>query len=346
MKSVVFHGKHNISIDEKPMPAINDNEVLLKVMACGVCGTDVHIYEGDEGAAKCPAGTTLGHEFSGVVEQLGKNVTGYRVGDRVCVDPNQPCGMCYYCQRGLVHFCEHMVGIGTTVDGGFAQYCAVPQSQIYPIADHTTFEQAAMAEPLSCCLHGIDLCDIQCADTVAVIGGGMIGLIMLQLAKLSGAHTIILIEPIESKREIGKKLGADICVDPFTEDIKERLTRENIHRISVVIECVGSAATIANALDIAGKKSTVMLFGLTQPQAEVPIKPFDLFKKEITIRSSFINPNTQPRAVELINTKKIDVSSMIYEVCGFEELTEILQDPKRRSQGKYIVNPWKNEGKM
>ncbi|HEX2949981.1 MAG TPA: zinc-dependent alcohol dehydrogenase family protein [Armatimonadota bacterium] len=341
MKSVVFHGKHNISIDEKPMPAINDNEVLLKVMACGVCGTDVHIYEGDEGAAKCPAGTTLGHEFSGVVEQLGKNVTGYRVGDRVCVDPNQPCGVCYYCQRGLVHFCEYMVGIGTTVDGGFAQYCAVPQSQIYPIADHTTFEQAAMAEPLSCCLHGIDLCDIKCADTVAVIGGGMIGLIMLQLAKLSGAHTTILIEPIESKREIGKKLGADICIDPFAEDVKERLARENIHRISVVIECVGSAATIKNALDIAGKKSTVMLFGLTQPQAEVPIKPFDLFKKEITIRSSFINPNTQPRAVELINTKKVDVASMIYEVCGFEELTEILQDSKRRSQGKYIVNPWK-----
>lgn len=172
MKSAVFHGKHQLCIEEKPIPELRDDEVLIKVMACGVCGTDIHIYEGDEGAAKCPAGTTLGHEFSGVIEKLGKRVTAFKEGDRVCVDPNQLCGACYYCKSGLGHFCEQMTGIGTTADGGFSQYCAVPQSQVFRIAPNTSFEQAAMAEPVACCLHGIDLCQIKCSDTVAIIGGG------------------------------------------------------------------------------------------------------------------------------------------------------------------------------
>lgn len=346
MKSAVFHGKHELLIEEKAIPKIGADDVLIRVMACGVCGTDIHIYEGDEGAAKCPIGTTLGHEFSGVVEKIGGNVSVCRKGDRVCVDPNKLCGKCYYCKSGMGHFCEHITGIGTTVDGGFAQYCAVPQSQVYKIAQSTTFEQAAMAEPVSCCLHGIDMCGVQCSDTVAIIGGGMIGMIMLQLARLSGAHTIILIEPVESKREIAKKLGADVLIDPFKEDVKGSLGKKGIRRISAVIECVGSAATIANALDIAGCKSTVMMFGLTKPQAEVPIKPFDVFKREITIRSSYINPYTLPRAVELIDSGKIDVSSMIHTVCGLKGLKGIIAVPERRSLGKYIVNPWMDEGSI
>ncbi len=343
MKSAVFHGKHQLCIEEKPIPELRDDEVLIKVMACGVCGTDIHIYEGDEGAAKCPAGTTLGHEFSGVIEKLGKRVNAFKEGDRVCVDPNQLCGACYYCKSGMGHFCEQMTGIGTTADGGFSQYCAVPQSQVCHIAPNTSFEQAAMAEPVSCCLHGIDLCQITCSDTVAIIGGGMIGLIMVQLAKLSGAHTVILIEPVASKREIARKLGADILIDPFQEDAKERLNQEGVRRIGVVIECVGSPETIENALKIAGCKSTVMLFGLTKPQAKIAIKPFDLFKKELTIRASYINPYTMPRAVELINSGKIDVSTMVYEMCSLPDLAEIIADPARRSLGKYIVRPWMTE---
>lgn len=343
MKSAVFCGKHSLVIEEKALAEIKNDDVLIKVMACGVCGTDVHIFEGDEGAAECPAGTTLGHEFSGVIEKHGKDVMAFKEGDRVCIDPNKLCGQCYYCKNGIGHFCERMTGIGTTVDGGFAQYCVVPQSQIYKIAKDTTFEQAAMAEPLSCCLHGIDMCDMKCSDTAAIIGGGMIGMIMVQLAKLSGAHTVVLIEPVETKRETAKKLGADILIDPFSEDIKEILDKEGIRRIGTVIECVGSPATIENALDIAGFQSTVMLFGLTKPQATVALKPFDLFKKELTVRSSFINPYTMSRAVALIDSGKIDVSTPVFGECGLEDLPGILADPPRRSFGKYIVKPWMAE---
>ena len=339
MKAAVFYGKNDLKIESVEKPTAKVGEVLIKVMACGICGTDVHIFHGDEGAAPTPAGTVLGHEFAGVVEAVGDGVKDIAVGDRVCVDPNKLCNECYYCKSGIGHFCEDMIGIGTTVNGGFAEYCAVPESQVYKIADTTTFEMAAMAEPVACCVHGIDMCNISCGDTVAVIGGGMIGMIMLQLAKISGAGKLIMIEPVEEKRETAKRIGADICIDPINEDVKAVLAKNNIDRISTVIECVGKTATIAQAIEIAGKKSTVMMFGLTAPDDSLSIKPFDIFKREIVLKASYINPYTQKRALELIDNGKIDISSLIYAVESLEKLPEILADGKLRAKGKVIINP-------
>lgn len=339
MKSAVFYEKHKLVIENIETPEPKENEVLIRVMACGICGTDVHIFEGDEGAVATPSGTVLGHEFSGVVEKVGPGVTDYKVGDRVCVDPNKLCGDCYYCRNGIGHLCENMIGIGTTVNGGFSEYCAVPVSQLYKISDNTTFEQAAMAEPVACCLHGIDMCDISCGDTVMVIGGGMIGLIMLQLAKLKGAAKLVIVEPVEAKREHAKRLGADICIDPFNDDVKAVLKANGIERVNTVIECVGNVKTMEQAISYAGKKSTVMMFGLLKPDDTLPIKPFELFKKEIVLKASYINPYTQTRAIDLIGTGKIDVSSMIYSVNLLDELPEILADNDRRRQGKFIIKP-------
>ena len=339
MKSAVFYGKHDLRIEDLRKPEPKDREVLIKVMACGVCGTDVHIYEGDKGAADCPSGTVLGHEFSGIVEAVGTLVTNYKPGDRVCIDPNALCGECYYCRNGIGHFCDHMIGIGTTCNGGFSEYCVVPQSQVYKIADTTTFEEAAMTEPVACCLHGIDMCNIKPGSTVLVIGGGMIGLIMLQLAKLNGASTVVLMEPVEQKREMGRKLGADLCINP-SDDVKSILKDNGISRFDVVIECVGLSVTIAQAIELAGKKSIVMMFGLTKPDDTVSIKPFEIFQKEIEIKASFINPYTQTRAINLIDTKKIDVTSMVHKVASLGELKDILSKPELRAMGKYIIGPW------
>ena len=339
MKAAVFYQATDLRILDIPKPTPKAGEVLLKVKACGICGTDVHIYHGDEGAAATPAGTVLGHEFAGIVEAVGEGVTSVKVGDRVCVDPNKLCNECPYCKAGIGHFCEHMIGIGTTVHGGFAEYCAVPQSQVYKIADTTTYEMAAMTEPVACCVHGIDLCEIKAGDTVAVIGGGMIGLLMLQLAKLSGAGKLILMEPVAEKRDLAVKLGADLTIDPMTEDVKAALAAKGIDRIACVIECVGKVATMQQAIAIAGKKSTVMLFGLTAPADEMPIKPFEIFKKEITLKASFINPYTQKRALDLIDGGKIDVSSMVYACEPLDKLPEILADGKLRAKGKFIITP-------
>lgn len=339
MKAAVFYEKNDLRIENIEKPIAEAGEVLIKVMACGICGTDVHIFHGDEGAAPTPAGTVPGHEFAGIVEAIGDGVKDVVVGDRVCVDPNKLCNECYYCKSGIGHFCEDMIGIGTTVNGGFAEYCVVPQSQVYKIADTTTYEMAAMAEPVACCVHGIDMCNIECGDTVAIIGGGMIGMIMLQLAKLSGAGKLIMLEPVVEKREAAKKLGADLCIDSINEDVKAVLEKNNIDRISTVIECVGKVATLKQAIDIAGRKSTVMMFGLTAPEDTLAIKPFEIFKKEIVLKASYINPYTQKRALELIDAGKIDVSSMIYAIESLEHLPEILSDDKLRAKGKFVINP-------
>lgn len=339
MKAAVFYAKNDLRIEEIEKPTAGVGEVVLKVMACGICGTDVHIFHGDEGAAPTPAGTVLGHEFAGEIVEVGEGVCGIKVGDRVCVDPNKLCNECYYCKSGIGHFCESMRGIGTTEHGGFAEYCVVPQSQVYKIADTTTYEEAAMTEPVACCVHGIDMCNINCGDTVAVIGGGMIGMIMLQLAKIRGAGKLIMLEPVAEKREVAKKLGADLCIDPINEDVEAALAANGIDRISCVIECVGRVSTMEQAIRIAGKNSVVMMFGLTAPGDTMTIKPFEIFKKEIVLKASFINPYTQKRALELIDGKKIDVSSIVYGCEPLDRLPEILADGALRAKGKFIIKP-------
>lgn len=339
MKAAVFYGKHDLRVMDQPVPVPGAGQVQIQVRACGICGTDIHIFEGDEGAAKSPAGTILGHEFSGEITAVGPGVTEFKVGDRVCVDPNELCGKCDYCRGGIGHYCTSMNGYGTTVHGGFAEFCVVPTSQVYAIPDGMTFEQAAMAEPVACCIHGIDMCEIHPGDTVAVFGAGMIGLIMLQLAKISGAATLISIEPIAEKREIARKLGADLTIDPFTEDVSEVLKQHGISRVNTVIECVGRTGTIQQAIEIAGPKAVVMMFGLTKPGDEITVKPFGLFKREVVLKASYINPYTQKRAVSLISSGKVDVSSMIYETIPLEQLPGLLADTKKRGLGKYVVTP-------
>lgn len=339
MKSAVFYGKHDLRVEEHPMPEAGPHDVLIQVEACGVCGTDVHIYEGDKGAAEVTPPTILGHEFSGVIREVGSEVKKYKAGDRVCIDPNCYCGACDPCRNGAAHFCEHMMGYGTTVNGGFAEYCAVDERQVYLLGENTTFEQGAMAEPVACCLHGIDMCEIRPGQQVVIIGGGMIGLLMLQLAKLAGAARVALLEPVENKREVGRKLGADVCIDPLKEDVKERLAENGMDWVNVVIECVGRPSTIEQAIEIAGNKAVVMMFGLTKPDEEIAVKPFQVFQKELVLKASYINPYTQKRALDLINSGRLDVSSMVYEVCGLDKLEEILSRPEVRAKGKYVISP-------
>lgn len=341
MKSAVFYGKHDLRVEESIVPKPGPTEVLIQVMACGICGTDIHIYEGDKGAAEVKPPAILGHEFSGIIADIGSEVQGFQAGDRVCIDPNCYCGICDFCRNGEVHFCEHMIGYGTTVNGGFAEYCVVNESQVYRLGENTSFEQGAMAEPAACCLHGIDMCDIRPGYQVVIIGGGMIGLLMLQLAKLAGASKTALLEPVEKKREIGRKLGADICIDPLNEDVKMRLAEAGMTWIRTVIECAGLPSTVEQAIDLAGKKGTVMMFGLTKPDTQIALKPFQVFQKELTLRASFINPCTQQRALQLIDSGQLDVESMICKTIGLDQLEEVLSNPAIRAEGKYIVNPVK-----
>lgn len=340
MKSAVFYEKGIIKLENKEKDVLRSNEVMIEVKACGICGTDVHIFAGAKGSADITNPTVLGHEYSGIITEVGSDVRNFKVGDRVCVDPNCYCGTCKPCRNGLTHYCENMVIYGITVDGGFKEFCAVNEKAVYKLGDNTSYEAGAMVEPLGCCLHGIDMCNIKHGDNVAIIGGGMIGLIMLQLAKLAGATNLIMIEPVDAKCKIATTMGADLCIDPINENIKEVLKNNNIE-LNCVIECVGKTNTIETAIDICGNKGLVMMFGLTGPDDEIAVKPFEVFKKELTLKSSFINPCTQQRALDLIDSKRIDVTSMIYDIISLKELESVLSDPSKRSLGKYLVNPAK-----
>lgn len=339
MKAAVFHKKSDMRIEEVEKRVPNAKEVLIKIEACGICGTDLHIYAGAEGAAKTTPPTILGHEFSGVVCEVGADVKSVKVGDRICVDPNDMCGECFYCRTGKAHFCENMIGIGTTVDGGFTEYCTVNEKQVYKIPDNLSFEEGAMAEPVACCLHGMDLTWITAGHTVMVIGGGTIGQIILQLAKISGASTLILVEPVALKRELGLKLGADIVIDPTKQSLDDILNTYSIKSIDACIECVGLKNTMQDALKYVSKGGTAMLFGLTDPTCEIPLMPFDVFKREITIKASFINPYTQGRAVSLLASGRIDVKSLITDIVRLDDIRKVFETDDYKGRGKILIKP-------
>jgi threonine dehydrogenase-like Zn-dependent dehydrogenase len=197
-----------------------------------------------------------------------------------------------------------------------------------------------MVEPVACCLHGIDMCAIHPGDTVMVIGAGTIGLIMLQLVRMSGATSIVVLETVAEKREIAKKLGTDIVIDPRSQDVEALLQSAGIGRIATTIECVGSRQTMLDAIHYAGKNSVAMLFGLTSPDTEILIRPFDIFKKEVSIKASFINPYTHSRAVEILKSGRIDINALISHTISLDDLSQVLADPTTRRNGKVIVDPW------
>ncbi len=339
MKSAVFLGKQNIQVMEREIPNPGPDEVLIKVMACGVCGSDVHIYDGDQGSTSTTPPLVQGHEFSGVVVEVGNNVTSCKKGDRVCVDPADNCNECYYCASGMMHHCEHMGAIGTNIDGGFSQYCKVPGRLIHHLADDVTFIEGAMAEPLACCINGADRSNIKVGDNVVVYGGGMIGLLLLQLAKRKGAANVVLVEPIEEKRKMAEKLGAVFTINPVQENVKAALLSHGLNHIQVVIETCGWKNTSEEAIDIADRGGTVILFAVTKVDSKIDLMTYELFQKELTIKGSYCSPYAMGRAVELINSHSIDVTTMLAGTKSLEGLTEILRDPAVRAKGKWVILP-------
>lgn len=215
MIGAYFLGDQRIETRPLALPEPGEGQVLVKVSACGVCGTDVHIFHGGKGSAEVEPPVILGHEFSGRIVKIGDGVTGLEIGQLVTIDPNIYCGRCRPCRRGQKQMCHHMRAVGVNMDGGFADACLVPYAQCVPVAQDVDPELAALAEPLACCLHGIDRAGIRPGENVLVIGGGTIGQIMLQLARLAGAAKVLLSEPVEKRRALAVQLGADAAIDPI-----------------------------------------------------------------------------------------------------------------------------------
>lgn len=343
MKGSFFLGNSQFEVRDIDLSSLEAHEVLIRNMAAGVCGTDVHIYHGEEGSAAVSPPVILGHEYAGVVEAVGEEVTVVKVGDHVTVDPNIYCGQCDYCRAGKKQLCKNMVAVGVNFNGGFAEYSRVPEGQCFKLDPEIPFEVGAMAEPLACCIHGIDLVGIKPGQHVLVIGGGAIGMLMMQLAKLSGASSVIVSEPIEMRRRIALQLGADGVIDPIHEHVKERFRQlSGREGAEVIIECVGKPVAVQQAIETADKGATLMLFSVPGMNDTFSLPLFDIFKKELTIRGSMVNPDTHARAVALINAHRLNIQPLITHQYGLDHVEEAINMQMSNQSIKVLVNPWKD----
>lgn len=340
MIGAYFLGNQTIETRPLVLPEPGEGQVLVKVCACGVCGTDVHIYHGGKGSADVTPPVILGHEFSGRIVKLGSGVTGLEEGQLITVDPNIYCGKCRPCRQGQKQMCHHMKAVGVNMDGGFADYCLVPYAQCVPVPEGTDPEVAALAEPLACCLHGIDRAGIRPGENVLVIGGGTIGQIMLQLARLAGAAKVVLSEPVAARRELAVRLGADAAIDPIHENLNQRLS-ELLSKdgADVVIECVGSPRTSGQAIDAAAGCGRVLLFGVPDPESVLETKMYPIFQKELTIMGSFVNPDAHSRAVALLSSGRMKLKELITNRFPVSQLENAIQMQVSAESIKVLVKP-------
>lgn len=343
MKGNFFLGadkEAKFEIREMTFPPLAPNQVLVRNESCGICGTDVHIYEGGKGSADVTPPVVLGHEYSGVVEEVGSAVTVVAPGDRVALDPNMYCGLCIPCRMGKKQNCSNLFALGVNVNGGMAEYSICPDTQCFKVNPEVSFDHAAMVEPLACALHGVDKARIQAGQKVLVIGGGTIGLMMIQLAKLRGAALVVLSEPIELRRSIGLEVGADAVVDPLHEDLAARFRDlAGQEGADVVIECVGKPFAAEQAIAMAGYGATVLLFSVPPVGAMAQLPLFDVFQKELTILGSMINPDTHQRAVNLINSGRMKLEPLITHRFPLAEVEGAIKMQMSTDSIKVVVHP-------
>ena len=331
MKAVILHGKENISLGEFPTPVVHAGEVKVAVSYCGICGSDYHKYEGKANTHPIKYPVPLGHEISGVVAEVGEGVFGLAVGDRVTVDPNWSCGKCYFCQNGKPAFCENARGVVK----GMADFVVSPVENVYKLPDGLSLKHAALAEPLACCVHGADLLGVRHGEAVALVGFGAIGAMMLELIAHSGAGDITVIEPNSDKKEMALSMGATRFISPTDEEEIKKLADGG--RVARVIECVGNKHAEATALRVAGKGATVVFFGVADEKETMPFSAYDAFAKELTIKTSFVNPFTTKRAVDMLASGMISADKLISAVLTMEEALDELRYPNFSRKGKVLV---------
>ncbi len=335
MRAAVIEQPGVVCVTDLPEPHAGPGEVVVKVAACGVCGTDVHLFCG---GFRGEYPLVPGHEFCGTVAEVGDEVHHVAPGDRVVVDPNIVCGVCAYCRRGLVHLCQNLGAVGVTRPGGFAEYCLVPASQLHRWPDHLHPFHAALVEPLACCLHGLDRAEVQAGETVVVLGAGPIGLMMAQLVRLAGAARVVVSEPSAAKRERASQLGAHATFDPLACDLPAEVMALTEIGADVVIECAGRPETVAQALTLVRRGGRVLLFGVNPKDASVAIRPYDVFLNELTIAGSYINPFTHSRAIELLAAGRLNAMALISHRLPLERFEEALQTAGSDGAVKVMVS--------
>ena len=326
MLAAVFHklerGGREVKLEHVDIPSISrSNQLLIEVKACGICGTDLKIMDGGHPAND---NTILGHEFVGVVKELGSDIQDLKLGDKVVVDPNEKCGYCINCRRGLSNLCDFMA-TGTTFgifqNGGFAKYCIIPRSTIFKLPNDIDITSAALIEPLSCAVHCHNIADVKESDNVVIMGAGPMGLIIESVIRKHPIKRLISVEIDEWRIQKAFELGADQVINPKNQDLKKEIMKlTDGQGADVIIDAVGISETFENALKIWAPGARLILFG-QDFRAEAMIKPNDIVRYQRKIMGSYIGyAEDFLDAIELIANKIIDIDKIITHKIPLEEL--------------------------
>ncbi|MBI4920404.1 MAG: zinc-dependent alcohol dehydrogenase family protein [Devosia nanyangense] len=336
MKAARLHRPGEMSVEDVAVPIPGPRDLLVRVEAAGICGSDRHMFRGEYPTA---LPVTLGHEFCGIVEGVGEDVSQVRVGDRITADPNIACGHCDACRAGRVNLCANLQAIGVTRDGGFAEYVVVPEGQAIVLPAGLDPLLGAFSEPLACCLHGLDVARIKPGDSVAVLGGGVIGLIMVQLARLAGAGSVVLSTRQAPRRELALSLGATHAVDPSAGDAAAAIRAIAPEGVDVALECAGVPETFSQALAVVRRGGAVVLFGVMAKGTTVAVEPFDLLVREVRLESAWLNPHTHARAAAMIAAGQLKLAPLISRIVGTADIPAELMAEPRFGDIKVMVRP-------
>jgi Threonine dehydrogenase and related Zn-dependent dehydrogenases len=337
MKAAVFQGNGILSVETVDIPEINnDDEVLLEVEACSICGTDVHILEVPPAGFDVEPGLILGHEIVAKVVGTGAGVKNLKVGDRVVVEPNDYCGVCKYCLKGLTNHCENQVSIGVNKNGGFAEYVIVTEKTAHRISDKLPTNIAVFAEPLACVVNGFQKINAVPGQSAFVIGAGPIGLIFVQMLKASGVYPVIVSEPMQFRRDFAMKCGADFVVNPLEKDAAEFVNSVTGIGADVVIDVVGSQ--LNEGIRTVRKGGKVLIFGFNT-KAEPKIIQHQIVLKEIQLLGTWIARTTFPAAVQILEKGTLDLEKMITHIMPLSRIQEGISLLAKGEGIEIIVTP-------
>ncbi|MGC2466354.1 MAG: galactitol-1-phosphate 5-dehydrogenase [Candidatus Acidiferrum sp.] len=320
VKALLLSEYKHLEIAELPDPVPGDGEVLISVAACGICGSDVHGYDGSSGRRIPPI--VMGHEAAGTIAALGHGVTGFAEGDRVTFDSTIFCGACNNCRRGEVNLCDHRQVLGVSCaefcrPGAFAEYVAVPSRILYRLPENLSFAEAAMLEAVSVALHGVSLAPVTTGSSALVLGAGMIGLLTLQALRSAGCLRIFVADVDSTRLKLAQQAGATAVLSSNTDIVEQVLQLTGGVGVDLAIEAVGRNETVKASIDSLRKGGTVVLVGNISPEVTLPLQK--VVTRQIRLQGSCASAGEYPRAIELLASGVIQVKPLITAIAPLEE---------------------------
>ncbi|MCD0462568.1 galactitol-1-phosphate 5-dehydrogenase [Roseiconus lacunae] len=321
MKAMLLTEYKNLEVTEVEDPTVGPKDLLVQVRACGICGSDIHGYDGSSGRRIPPL--VMGHEAAGVVTEVGSDVTDFQVGDHVTFDSTVSCGECFHCRRGEINLCDNRMVLGVSCGeyrrhGAFAEKVAVPQHICYRLPDEMPFEHAALIEAVSVAVHAANRTPVVLGDTAVVVGSGMIGLLTIQAIRLAGCAKVIAVDLDQDRLDAALALGADVGLNAKEVDVVEEVKKLTGGRgADVALEVVGASATINTAVESVRKGGSVTLVGNLAPRVEMPLQA--IVTRELNVLGTCASCGEYPACIELMNSGAIKVEPLITAKATLDE---------------------------